>query len=101
MQEKHLQAEIIKFLKDKGAYVLKNDANYRTGVPDLHFDHPDLSGHIEVKADEHSPFRPLQKITIQRLQDMGVFCEVIHRDNWEQWKTKFNLWLDNYPLAGK
>jgi Holliday junction resolvase len=93
MSEAKLQREIIEYLKGKGAYVLKNDANYRTGVPDLHFDHSELSGHIEVKDTEKSPYRPLQKLTIQKLQDMGVFCEVIHNNNWVQWRENFEKWL--------
>ena len=92
--EKRLQAEIIKFLQRKGAYVLKNDASYRQGAPDLSFWHPELSGFIEVKAHEDSPFQALQKITIKRLQDSGIFCEVIHNENWAEWQEKFNLWLD-------
>jgi Holliday junction resolvase-like predicted endonuclease len=94
MPEKKLQAEIIKYLKSKGAYVLKNDATYRTGVPDLSFWHPDLNGFIEVKAHENSPYQPLQKATIAKLQDIGVFCEVIHNENWSKWQSKFDLWLE-------
>lgn len=94
MAEKKLQSEIIQFLKDKGAYVLKNDATYRKGVPDLSFWHPDLSGFIEVKDHENSPYQPLQNLTIGMLQDMGVFCEVIHNENWAEWQDKFDLWLE-------
>lgn len=97
MSEKALQREIISFLKAKGAYVMKNDATYRQGVPDLSFWHPDLSGMIEVKAHENSPFQPLQEKTIQKLRGMGIFCEVIHNENWNEWKEKFNFWLDEYP----
>lgn len=96
--EKKLQSEIIKFLKDRGAYVLKNDATYRQGVPDLSFWHPDLSGMIEVKAHENSPYQPLQEKTIQKLDNMGIFVRVIHWENWAEWQEKFNLWLE--PVAG-
>lgn len=75
--------------------MLKNDATYRQGVPDLSFWHPDLSGFIEVKADEKSPFQPLQMGTIEKLQDMGVFCEVIHQNNWAEWQIKLDQWLDD------
>lgn len=93
MNESKLQSEIVRYLKSKGAIVLKNDANYRTGIPDLSFWHSELCGMIEVKALPSSPYRPLQQITIHKLQDMGVFCEVIHSENWGKWKTKFDLWL--------
>jgi Holliday junction resolvase-like predicted endonuclease len=93
--ESKLQRQVIQYLKDKGAYVLKNDATYRQGVPDLSFWHPDLSGFIEVKADEKSSFQPLQKLTIQKLKDMGVFCEVIHSSNWPEWQAKFDQWLES------
>lgn len=92
--EKTLQAEVIKYLRSKGAYVLKNDASYRQGVPDLSFWHPSLSGMLEIKDHEDSPYRPLQKPTIKKLQDMGVFCEVIHHENWDDWQVKFDLWLE-------
>ena len=92
--EKKLQAEIVRFLKGKGAYVLKNDATYRQGVPDLAFWHPDLTGFIEVKANAKSPYQPLQKPTIAKLKGIGVFCEVIHTDNWAEWQAKFNQWLE-------
>jgi Holliday junction resolvase-like predicted endonuclease len=92
--EKKLQAEIIKFLQSKGAYVLKNDASYRAGVPDLAFWHPDLNGFIEVKAHENSPFRPLQERTIARLEAMGVFCRVVHAENWSETRANFDQLLE-------
>lgn len=65
----------------------------RAGVPDLAFWHIELVGFIEVKAHENSPFRPLQKPTIEKLQDMGIFVAVIYAENWDEYKEKFNLWL--------
>lgn len=94
MAEKKLQSEIIKFLKDNHAYVLKNDANYRQGVPDLSFWHTELSGFIEVKDHEDSPFQPLQELTIAMLKNMGVFCIVIHNENWDEWKARLTQWLE-------
>jgi Holliday junction resolvase-like predicted endonuclease len=94
MSEKQLQREIIDFLKSRGAYVLKNDATYRQGVPDLSFWHSDLSGFIEVKADARSTYQPLQLATIKKLQDMGIFCEVISWDNWHDWIIKLDQWLE-------
>ena len=97
--EKKLQAQIIKYLQHKGCYVLKNDATYRQGVPDLSFWHPDLNGFIEVKAKADSPYQPLQQPTIEKLQDMGVFCEVIHSENWDEWRTKLDQWLEDYSKS--
>jgi len=94
--EKKLQSEIIKFLQSKGAYVLKNDATYRQGVPDLAFWHPDLNGFIEVKAHENSPFQPLQKKTLEKIEAMGIFCRVIHNENWPEWQAKLEQWLEDY-----
>jgi hypothetical protein len=75
---------------------MKNDANYRQGVLDLSFWHPDLSGFIEVKAHEDSPYRPLQKLTIAKLDAMGIFVRVIHWENWLEWKANFESWLEPY-----
>ena len=97
MTEKKLQTEIIKLLQSRGAYVLKNDATYRQGVPDLSFWHPDLSGMIEVKAHENSPYRPLQEKTIAKLEAMGVFVRVIYWENWAEWQVNLEQWLDVYP----
>lgn len=72
---------------------MKNDATYRVGVPDLSFWHSDLSGFIEVKLNEKSHYQPLQLATIAKLQDMGIFCEVIHSSNWGEWREKLDLWL--------
>lgn len=94
MSEKKLQAEIIKFLQSKGAYVLKNDASYRQGVPDLSFWHSDLSGFIEVKDHENSSFQPLQTKILQKLINMGIFCTVINNENWAEWQIKLDQWLD-------
>lgn len=93
MSEKKLQAEIIKHLHKLGCYTVKNDPRMRAGVPDLAFWHIELVGFIEVKAHENSPFRPLQKPTIEKLQDMGIFVAVIYAENWDEYKEKFNLWL--------
>lgn len=95
MTEKKLQAEIIKFLQRKGAYVLKNDATYRQGVPDLSFWHPDLSGMIEVKAHENSPFQPLQQKTIEKLLRLGVFVRVIYSENWAEHQANFDQWMED------
>jgi hypothetical protein len=97
MTEKTLQSEIINHLRGRGAYVLKNDATYRQGVPDLSFWHPDLSGMLEIKAHENSPFQPLQEKTIAKLEAMGIFVRVIHSENWPEWKVNFDQWLDVYP----
>lgn len=99
MTEKKLQSDIIKFLQSKGAYVLKNDATYRQGVPDLSFFHPDLVGFIEVKAHDKSLFQPLQQKTIQKLQDLNVFVCVIYWENWVEWQTRFEGWLAVYPAS--
>lgn len=96
MTEKRLQAEIIRFLVSKGAYVLKNDATYRQGVPDLSFWHPDLSGMIEVKAHDNSPYQPLQEKTIAKLEAMGIFVCVIHNENWAEHKVNFEQWMEDY-----
>jgi len=94
MSEKQLQRDIITFLRGKGCYVLKNDATYRQGVPDLSFWHSDLSGFIEVKANANSPYQPLQQPTIEKLEKMGIFVAVIHQENWPEWQAKFDLWLE-------
>jgi hypothetical protein len=101
MTEKQVQHKFTELFKEKGAYYMKNDANYRTGVPDWSFWHPDLSGLVEFKAHYDSAYRPLQKATIKKLQAMGLFCQIIHSENCDEWLTKLDLWLEPVVQEGK
>jgi Holliday junction resolvase len=82
--EAKLQAEIIKWLKSKGAYVIKNRSGpgVPVGCPDITFLYEGAWGVIEVKAHSKSPYRVGQELTLARLADWSPFVFTVHPDNW-------------------
>ncbi len=79
MLESEYQGKLIKKL-DKmfpGCVILKNDSGYRRGIPDLSIFHGPRWGMLEVKADETSPYQPLQEYYLKKLNDMA-FASVIY-----------------------
>lgn len=90
MKESKTQARVIRWLKSKGLYVVKTSPGAGTPIGC-----PDIIGLIpgggwvalEVKTDEKSRFRPLQKETIARLNDM-YYSRVVYESNWEEVKKE-------------
>lgn len=82
--EKLLQTKIIKFLKSKGAYVIKTRGGpgTPTGCPDIIFLYEGAWGVIEVKASKTAKYQPGQKATLERLGAWSPFCFVAYPDNW-------------------
>jgi Holliday junction resolvase len=91
--EASLQARIIKYLERKGAYVIK------TGGPGTPNGCPDIIGlfdgggwvALEVKASKTAKFQPLQKQTIEKLNEM-YFSRVVSPETWDDVKAE----LENY-----
>lgn len=85
MIEKRLQSKIIKYLKSKGCYVIKNNAapGVPVGCPDLSFYIEGFYGFIEVKASKTSKFQPLQKEAVAKL-DSWSWAKVVYPENWEE-----------------
>lgn len=88
--EAKLQSKIIRHLKSKGCYVIKASASpgVPTGCPDI-IALLDGGGWvaIEVKATAKSKFQPLQKETVDKLNNM-YYSRVVHVDNWAEVKTE-------------
>lgn len=82
--ESKLQAEIIKWLKSKGAYVIKTKPQPGTpvGCPDIIFLFEGAWGAIECKASKTAKFQPGQKATLERLRDWCPFVYVAYPANW-------------------
>lgn len=85
MLESQFQSKLIKDLKKMfpGCMVLKNDANYIQGFPDLTVLYGDRWAVLECKRDEHSSFQPNQEYYIQLLNDMS-YSTAIHKNNKEE-----------------
>lgn len=84
--EGKLQSKIIKWLKDRGCYVIKTKPGNGTptGCPDIIFLYQSKWGAIEVKADEHAPWQPLQKPTLDFLKGMNDFVFKVYPENWPE-----------------
>ena len=84
MSERKLQSEIIKFLKSKGAYVVKTRAapGVPVGCPDIIFLFEGAWGVVECKAARNSPYRVGQKATLAHLGAWSPFVYTAYPENW-------------------
>lgn len=82
MLESAYQARLVKRLESifNGCVIMKNDANYRQGFPDLLILFNDAWATLEVKGAENAPFRPNQEYWIDRLRSMS-FSAAIYPEN--------------------
>jgi hypothetical protein len=73
MREGQYQTHIIKKLQDifPGCEVLKADANYRQGFPDLVILYKRFWAVLEVKLEPSSSIQPNQDYYIDKLDDMS------------------------------
>lgn len=82
MLESKFQADLIKDLEDlfPGCVVMKNDANYRQGFPDLLVLYYSRWAALEVKASAKASHQPNQDYWIDRLSKEG-FADFIYPEN--------------------
>lgn len=96
MTEAKLQADIRKYLKGKGCYVLKTRPDARastpTGCPDIIFLLEGFWGAIEVKKDPSEPYRPLQKETLEKF-DAWSWARRVDPTTWPDVKDELELML--------
>lgn len=73
MLESTYQRQLIKNLRQRfpGCVVLKNDANYMQGIPDLTILYGDRWALLEVKAARDSDQQPNQAYYVQQLNEMS------------------------------
>ena len=73
MVESKFQSILIKELKErfKGCVVVKNDANYMQGIPDLTIYHGDRWAMLETKKSEDAPHRPNQDYYVSLFNSMS------------------------------
>ena len=92
MAESNFQSKVKLWLKQKGCYVLILSAG--PGIPDGMTDILALvpgGGWIalECKKDAKAKFRPLQKPTIAKLNEM-YFAKAVYPENWEETKKELS-----------
>lgn len=85
MLENKFQANLIKELKTMfvGCFVLKNDANYIQGFPDLLILYNNKWAALECKKSINEPFQPNQEYYLNALNEMSFAC-VIYPENKEE-----------------
>lgn len=84
MLESDFQAKLIKELKVRfpGCMVLKNDASYIQGVPDLLVLHNNKWASLEVKKSKKAKHRPNQDYYVEKMNEMS-FSAFIFPENKE------------------
>lgn len=85
MRESGFQARLIRTLKNRfpGCVVLKNDANYIQGIPDLTIFYNDRWAMLECKRSENESHQPNQDYYVERMDDMS-FARFIFPENMEE-----------------
>lgn len=82
--ESKFQSDVIRAIKQRfnGSVVLKNDANYIQGLPDLTVLYKDKWAMLECKRSEDSKRRPNQEYYVKRYDGMS-FARFIFPENME------------------
>ena len=85
MLENKFQASLIKELKDMfpGCIVMKNDASYIQGIPDLLVLYKDKWGSLECKKNASAKRQPNQEYYVGRMNEMS-FSRFIYPENREE-----------------
>lgn len=80
--EAKFQSELIKDLKTMfpGCIVMKNDANYIQGIPDLTILYQDRWATLECKKSATASSRPNQKFYVNKMNEMS-FSRKIYPEN--------------------
>lgn len=84
MNENKFQGELIKDIYNRfpGAIVLKNDPNYKQGIPDLTVLYKDKWAVLECKKSATAPARPNQSYYVDKMNSMS-FGRFIFPENKE------------------
>lgn len=85
MKESRFQKSVIEEIKNRfpGCIVLKNDASYIQGIPDLTIFWGERWGTLECKQNERSSCRPNQEYYVRRMNGMS-FSAFIFPENREE-----------------
>lgn len=83
MKESDIQKKIIDDIRHRlpEADVLKNDARYKPGYPDLSIHYKDKFALLETKRASNSSKRPNQDYYISKAKQNGAFASFINFDN--------------------
>lgn len=93
-KESELQSKIIKYLKSKGCYVIKTKPGVGTpiGCPDIIALCGGLYFALEVKGSPSAPYKPLQKETLEKLDEWS-WAKRVDPTSWPNIKSELELML--------
>lgn len=85
MKESKFQSDLIKELKERfpGCIVMKNDASYIQGIPDLSILYLDKWATLECKKTKTSNHQPNQDYFVNKMNQMS-FSRFIYPENKEE-----------------
>ena len=85
MLERTFQSKVIKELKKifKDSIVLKLDAGYIQGIPDILILKGNRWAALEIKRDDKYKCQPNQEYYIKRMDDMS-FARIVTPQNWKE-----------------
>lgn len=95
MKESKFQHDLIKKIKDRfpGSIVLKNDANYIQGIPDLTVLYKDKWATLECKNKKEASHRPNQDYYVEKMNEMS-FSAFVCPENEESVLTDLDHLFD-------
>lgn len=96
--EKKLQRQVIKFLKENGAYVIKTKPGMGTpvGCPDIIALYKTRWAAVEVKASASAPYRAGQLATLTHLRGWSNYSVcVVAPETFEDFKKSFMRYFFN------
>lgn len=83
--ERDFQANLVKEIKTMfpGCIVMKNDASYIQGIPDLLILHEDKWASLECKKNANAKKQPNQEYYVGKMNEMS-FSRIIYPENKEE-----------------
>ena len=96
MLENKFQANLIKKLKRSypGCIVMKNDATYIQGIPDLLVLYRDKWASLECKKNAKAKHQPNQDYYVEQMNDMS-FSKFIFPENEEEVLNELKHWFED------
>lgn len=94
MLENVFQAKLIRELKDMfpGCIVMKNDASYIQGIPDLLVLHNNKWASLEVKKSATASRQPNQEYYVDKMDSMS-FSRFIYPENYDEVLDELHLYF--------
>lgn len=96
MKESQFQAKLISTIRTKwpSSIVLKNDPNYKQGIPDLLILYNNKWAALECKQDAHATHQPNQDYYVEYMNNMA-FAKYIYPENQPEVLSALEEWFNN------